>query len=121
MGFEGIQHNKAADGTITVTPEIATWYARFSYAPSFKPPVEWRSKASLDFLDNVNKYFTADNAFVWPAEYAPDVDAAENVYRSWVAKFITGEAGLDQWDAYVAEWTAAGGQRLTDYARTVLK
>ena len=27
---------------------------------------------------------------------------------------------MDQWDAYVAEWNAAGGERLTDYARTVL-
>ena len=121
MGFEGTHYTKAADGTITVTPEMATWYARFSYTPSFKPPVEWRSQASLDFLDSVNKWFSADNSFVWPAEYAPDVDAAENVYRSWVARFITGEAGMDQWDAYVAEWNAAGGQRLTDYARTVLK
>ena len=50
-----------------------------------------------------------------------DEAMAENVYRAWVAKFITGEAGMDQWDAYVAEWNAAGGQRLTDYARTVLK
>jgi putative aldouronate transport system substrate-binding protein len=121
MGFEGVHYTKAADGTITVKPDMATWYARFSYAPSFKPPVEWRSQASLDFLDSVNKWFKPDNSFVWPAEYAADVDAAENVYRSWVAKFITGEAGMDQWDAYVAEWNAAGGQRLTDYARTVLK
>ena len=121
MGFEGTHYTKAADGTITVTPDMATWYARFSYAPSFKPPTEWRSQASLDFLDSVNKWFKPDNSFVWPAEYAPDVDAAENVYRSWVAKFITGEAGMDQWDAYVAEWKAAGGDRLTEYARTVLK
>ena len=121
MGFEGTHYTKAADGTVTVTPDMATWYARFSYAPNWTPPVEWRSQASLDFLANVNKYFTADNSFVWPAEYAADVDAAENVYRSWVAKFITGEAGMDQWDAYVKEWNDAGGAKLTDYARTVLK
>ena len=121
MGFEGTHYTKNADGTITVNPEMATWYARFSYSPTWVPPTEWRSQASLDFLDSVNKWFKPDNSFVWPAEYAPDVDAAENVYRSWVAKFITGEAGMDQWDTYVAEWNAAGGQRLTDYARTVLK
>jgi putative aldouronate transport system substrate-binding protein len=121
MGFEGVHYTKAADGTVTVTPDMATWYARFSYAPSFKPPVEWRSQASLDFLASVNKWFAADNSFVWPSDYAADVDAAENVYRSWVAKFITGEAGMDQWDAYVKEWTGAGGAKLTDYARTILK
>jgi putative aldouronate transport system substrate-binding protein len=27
---------------------------------------------------------------------------------------------MDQWDAFVAEWTAAGGDRLHEYARTVL-
>ncbi len=121
MGFPGTHYDKAADGTITVKPDMATWYARFSYAPSFKPPVEWRSQASLDALANVTKYFTADNSFVWPADYAADVDAAENVYRSWVAKFITGEATMDQWDAYVKEWNDAGGAKLTEYARTVLK
>ncbi|MEQ1768310.1 MAG: extracellular solute-binding protein [Devosia sp.] len=121
MGIEGVQYTKAADGTITINPDMSTWYARFSYAPNWTPPTEWRSQASLDFLASVNKWFKPDNSFVWPAEYAPDVDAAENVYRSWVAKFITGEAGMDQWDAYVAEWNAAGGQRLTDYARTVVK
>ena len=40
-------------------------------------PTEWRSQASLDFLDSVNKWFKPDNSFVWPAEYAPDVDAAD--------------------------------------------
>ena len=53
-------------------------------------------------------------------EFAADLDATENVYRSWVYKFISGEASMDQWDQYVTEWQAAGGTRLTDYARTVL-
>ncbi len=121
MGFPGTHYDKAADGTITVKPDMATWYARFSYDPDFKPPVEWRSQASLDFLANVSKWFKPDDSFVWPSDYAADVDAAENVYRSWVAKFITGEATMDQWDAYVKEWNEAGGAKLTDYARTILK
>ena len=58
---------------------------------------------------------------MWTADYAADTDATEKVYRSWVAKFITGEATMDQWDQYVSEWNAAGGQHMTDYARTVLK
>ena len=122
MGFEGTHYTKAADGTVTVTDRI--WPPGMRASP-MRPTGCRRpsgvSQASLDFLASVNKWFTADNSFVWPAEYAADVDATENVYRSWVAKFITGEAGMDQWDAYVAEWNAAGGQTLTDYARTVLK
>ena len=30
------------------------------------------------------------------------------------------KAVIDQWDAYVAEWKAAGGDRLTEYAKTQL-
>ncbi len=121
MGFAGTHYDKAADGTITIKPDMATWYARFSYDPDFKPPVEWRSQASLDFLANVNKWFKPDNSFVWPSDYAADVDAAENVYRSWVAKFITGEATMDQWPQFVDEFNAAGNAHMTDYARTILK
>jgi putative aldouronate transport system substrate-binding protein len=28
---------------------------------------------------------------------------------------------MDQWDQFVSEWKAAGGDRLNEYARTVLK
>ncbi|MEO8686423.1 MAG: ABC transporter substrate-binding protein, partial [Devosia sp.] len=71
--------------------------------------------------DAIKANFKPDNAFVWPADYAADVDAAEQVYRSWVARFITGEASFDQWDAFVSEYNAAGGARMAEYAATVLK
>ena len=48
------------------------------------------------------------------------MDATEQVYRSWVAKFITGEASMDQWDQFVSEFNAAGGERMTEYAKGVL-
>jgi putative aldouronate transport system substrate-binding protein len=74
----------------------------------------------LQALENTKTWYKPDNAFVWPAEYAADLDATENVYRSWVYKFISGEASLDQWDQFVSEFNAAGNQHMTDYARTVL-
>ena len=119
MGFEGREYTKDGD-TYNFTDKIATWYARFFAAANWSPPAQWMSPAAQQSLANVNQYFTPDNAFVWPAEFAADLDATENVYRAWVYKFISGEASMDQWDDYVAEWNAAGGQRLTDYARTVL-
>jgi putative aldouronate transport system substrate-binding protein len=100
---------------------MATWYARFSQASNWTPPGEWRSEASVASLANAQKYYTPDNAFVWPADYATDVDATDKVYRAWVYKFITGQATMDQWQQYVDEYNAAGGQHMTDYARTVLK
>jgi putative aldouronate transport system substrate-binding protein len=119
MGFEGEQYTKDGD-TIKVTDKISTWYARFFAAANWKPPVQWMSEAAQQSLDNTTKYFTPDNAFVWPAEYASDLDATENVYRSWVYKFISGEAPMDQWDQFVSEFNSAGNQHMTDYARTVL-
>jgi putative aldouronate transport system substrate-binding protein len=119
MGFEGEEYTRSGD-TYTVTDKISTWYARFFAAANFTPPVEWKSAAAQQSLANIQQYFKADNAFVWPADYAADLDATENVYRAWVYKFISGEAGMDQWDAFVAEWKAAGGDRLNEHARTVL-
>ena len=94
-----------------ITDAMSTWYARFFAASNFVPPVEWKSEAAQQSLKNIQQYFKPDNAFVWPAEYAADLDAAENVYRAWVYKFISGEASMDQWDQYVAEWKAAGGDK----------
>ena len=119
MGFEGVQYTKEGD-TYKVTDQISTWYARFMASANWTPPVEWKSQAAQESLKNIATYFKPDNAFVWPAEFAADLDATENVYRSWVYKFISGEASMDQWDQYVSEWQAAGGTRLTEYARTVL-
>jgi putative aldouronate transport system substrate-binding protein len=119
MGFEGEEYTKEGD-TYTVTEKMSTWYARFFAAANFVPPVEWKSAAAQESLKNIQSWFKPDNAFVWPADYAADLDATENVYRSWVFKFISGEASMDQWDQYVAEWKAAGGDRLNAYAATVL-
>jgi putative aldouronate transport system substrate-binding protein len=119
LGFEGEEYIRNGD-KIEVTDKISTWYARFFAAANWQPPVQWMSQAAAESLQQVNDNFVADNAFVFPAEFAADLDATENVYRSWVFKFISGEASMDQWDQYVTEWNNAGGQRLTDYARTVL-
>jgi putative aldouronate transport system substrate-binding protein len=119
MGFEGEQYVKEGD-TIKVTDKISTWYARFFAAANWKPPVQWMSEAAQQSLENTKTWYKPDNAFVWPAEYAADRDATENVYRSWVYKFISGEASMDQWDQFVSEFNAAGNQHMTDYARTVL-
>jgi putative aldouronate transport system substrate-binding protein len=120
MGFEGEEYTKSGD-TYAITDKMSTWYARFFAAANFKPPVEWKSEAAQQSLANIQTWFKPDNAFVWPADYAADLDATENVYRSWVYKFISGEAPMDQWDQFVSEWKAAGGDRLNEYARTVLK
>ncbi|MHA4735900.1 extracellular solute-binding protein [Ensifer adhaerens] len=119
LGFEGEQYTKDGE-TIKPTDKLATWYARFLVAANWQPPVQWLSDAAQQSLKTISADFKPDNAFVWPAEYATDIDATENVYRAWVYKFVSGEAKLDQWDQFVSEWNAAGGEKMTEYARTVL-
>jgi len=120
MGFEGQEYTKEGS-TYKVTGKMATWYARFFASANFTPPVAWQSEAAQQSLKNIQTWFKPDNAFVWPAEYAADLDATENVYRAWVYKFISGEAPTNQWDQYVAEWKKAGGERLNKYAQSQLK
>ncbi|MEF2070569.1 hypothetical protein SMD10_02730 [Consotaella sp. CSK11QG-6] len=119
LGFEGEQYEKDGD-TIKPTPKMAIWYARFIRSANWEPPAPLMSEAAEQFLKTASTDFTPDNAFLWPAEYASEIDAAENVYRAWVYKFIAGEASMDQWDQFVSEWKAAAGERMTAYARTVL-
>ncbi|MBD9498131.1 MULTISPECIES: extracellular solute-binding protein [Ensifer] len=119
LGFEGEQYTKDGE-TIKPTDKLATWYARFLVAANWQPPVQWLSDAAQQSLKTISADFKPDNAFVWPAEYATDIDATENVYRAWVYKFVAGEAKMDQWDQFVSEWNAAGGEKMTEYARTVL-
>ncbi|MBD9559084.1 extracellular solute-binding protein [Ensifer sp. ENS03] len=119
LGFEGEQYTKDGE-TIKPTDKLATWYARFLVAANWQPPVQWLSDAAQQSLKTTSADFKPDNAFVWPAEYATDIDATENVYRAWVYKFVSGEAKMDQWDQFVSEWNAAGGEKMTEYARTVL-
>jgi putative aldouronate transport system substrate-binding protein len=122
MGFEGTHFTREGD-TYAVTDALGTWFPRFMMAnPSaWTPPVDLLSPIAQASLEQGAEYFTPDNAFVWPAEYAADVDAAENNYRTSAYRFVSGEWSMDQWDQYVADWNAAGGERLTEYARTVLK
>ena len=119
MGFEGQEYTKTGD-TYAVTDKMSTWYARFFAAANFVPPVEWKSAAAQESLKNITTWFKPDNAFVWPADFAADLDAAESVYRAWVFKFISGEASMDQWDQYVKEWEAAGGAKLNEHANVQL-
>ena len=121
MGFEGVHHNTDASGAVTYTDQISTWYARFFNAANWTSPAPLLSPTAQQALDNLKSDFTPDNAFVWPADYAADVDATEQVYRSWVARFVTGEVGIDQWDQFVSEYNAAGGTRMAEYAATVLQ
>lgn len=121
LGVEGEHYTMNGD-TVEVLPAMGTWYPRFwTVNPDYwSPPVDLLSDVGQGSLAQGAEYFVPDNAFVWPAELAGDVDAAEQYYRSSVFRFVSGEWSMDQWDQYVEGWNAAGGNAMTEYARTVL-
>ncbi len=122
MGFEG-RHHTNDGGTIAITEDLGSWWPRFmvSNPNAWQPPVDLLAPVAQASLDQGVTFFSADNSFVFPADLAVDVDAAESFYRTSVFRFISGETSFDDWDGYVADFNAAGGAKLTAYARTVLE
>ena len=123
MGFEGT-HYTDTNGTIALTEESGNWWPRFLVVnPSaWTAPIDLLSPVAQASMDQGVRFFSADNAFVYPSDMAVDVDAAENLYRTSVFRFISGEMSLeDDWGQYVSDFNAAGGANLTTFARTVLK
>ncbi len=122
MGVEGEHYIRDGD-SFQITEAMGTWYPRFFVAnPDYwSPPVDLLSPVAQGSLAQGAQYFTPDNAFVWPSDLATDVDAAEQYYRTSVFRFVSGEWSMDQWDDYVQGWYDAGGERMTEHARTVLQ
>lgn len=122
LGFEGTHYTVDGD-TYTLTDESGNWWPRFMAVNpgAWTAPVNSLSPLAQSSMDQGVRFFTADNAFVFPTEHAVDMDAAENFYRTSVFRFISGELSIeDDWDGYVVDFGAAGGSSLTEYARTVL-
>ena len=122
LGFEGKHYTREGD-TLIATDEFGAWYPRFIIAnPSaYTPPISALSDLAQASLDQGVTYFRPDNAFVWPSDLAAAVAGAESYYRTAVFRFLSGEWSTESdWDTYVQGWLDAGGQAMTDYARTVL-
>lgn len=123
MGFEGTHYTRNGDAYVA-TPKLGEWYPRFitDNPSAWTAPINPLSPLAQGSLQQGVTYFTADNSFVFPSELAAQVDAAENLYKTAVFRFVSGELSVEKdWDAFVANWNAAGGKAMTDYARTVLK
>ena len=85
MGFEGEQYTRNGD-TFEVLPDMGLWYPRYwTVNPEYwSPPVDILAPVAQASLEQGARYFTPDNAFVWPGDLATSVDAAEQYYRGSV-------------------------------------
>lgn len=122
LGFEGEHFTRDGD-TLVPTEKLGAWYARFviDNPTYYQPPINALSPIAQASIDQGVALFRPDNSFVWPADLAAAADGAETYYRTSVYRFVSGELSTEtDWQAYVDGWLAAGGQALTDHARTVL-
>ena len=102
MGFEGEQYTKDGERHDHVHRQDLHLVRPLLRRRELVPPAEWQVGCRpADRWTPSSPVVQAGQCLRLAADYAADVDAAENVYRSWVAKFITGEASMDQWDQFV--------------------
>ncbi|MGO4723549.1 MULTISPECIES: extracellular solute-binding protein [unclassified Inquilinus] len=121
MGFEGEEWVKDG-GTVKTTDKMSTWYPRFLIAQpeAWTPPAPLLSAQAEKSIAIAQKFYSPDDSFVFPSDYTAQLDALENIYRSYVWKFVSGELPMEKWGDYVADWNANGGTAVTEYARTKL-
>lgn len=127
LGFEGSEY-EIVDGKIKLTDAFEAWYPHFientiNFNPDleFHPDTPHMSPAAAESLELVANYTNNDNMFVIPAELASRWDASTAVYEEFAADVVTGRRSIEEFDQFVADWNAAGGQDITQYANEILK
>ncbi|MGX1195094.1 extracellular solute-binding protein [Metabacillus sp. SLBN-84] len=125
LGFEG-EHYSTDGGEIELTDTYyEQWFARFWEPSEFTPDMPLKkpllSKEAEASLKLVNDFYQEDNLFILPEEYIANWDAMENLYKEYSTDIITGKRPLEDFDAFVKEWEAAGGKEITEYANKQLK
>ncbi|PLR67577.1 MULTISPECIES: extracellular solute-binding protein [Bacillaceae] len=124
LGFEG-EHYKVTDGQIDLTNTYYDqWFARFWEPSEFEPEKPLKKpllgEAAEESLRLVSEFYQEDNLFILPEEYIANWDAMENLYKEYATDIITGKRPIDDFEAFVKEWNAAGGKEITEYANKKL-
>lgn len=125
LGIEG-KDWKRVDGKIQIiTPLVGIGQFRYtSGTPPFVPEIlkmtalgEFKAKAVAAVIDagleDLEAYNMPNSVYKGFEDYAP---ASAKLYREVASRIIIGEKPLSDWDAYVKEWYAKGGQEVTDRA-----
>ena len=126
LGIEGFNYIETEDGGIEVTNPVPP--ARFTFAGGFGD-VPDDLIAEQQFGDLKVELMNAVWLNVEPTQdmlmpntvYEGNTDFLPNqatMYREIIGQMITGQVAPTQanWDAYVEDWYAAGGQTVTDRA-----
>lgn len=130
-GIEGTHYEKNENGTIKRLMgnedlnAVGVWgcrslygadraFSQLGYDLAFYKDASIANRLNWFKKDQYNSYIQDAVTVTLPSN---DLFAELNTIRdeTWVA-MIRGEKSLDDWDAYVQSWLAAGGQTLTDEA-----
>ena len=125
LGFEN-EHYQVVDGQIELNDKYySEWYARFWEPLEFKGELPLKTpllgEPASQSLQLASDFYTADNNFIIPEQFVANWDAMNNLYKEYSTDFITGKRDLSQFDTFVSEWYAAGGQEVTNYANENIK
>ncbi|WJH34400.1 hypothetical protein N6H14_32005 [Paenibacillus sp. CC-CFT747] len=125
IGIEGSEYT-TANGKIKLTDKFAAWYPNFVESiTNFKAPMDpstpYLTEPAMKSLEMFTSMSTKDNSFVIPSDLASKWDAANAVYKEFAANMVTGKKTAADFDKFVADWNAAGGKDVTDYANKTIK
>jgi len=124
LGFEGEQYN-IVDGKIELTEASNNWFAFFFEIPDWEPKEglvkPLLGPSAMESLAMAAKYYVPDTNVAIPADYAPQLDAINNLYNEFSADVITGKRAISEWDNFVSDWYAQGGEAITEYVNSEMK
>lgn len=124
LGIEGI-HYTMKDGKYVLSDRFTEWWARFwdtmNGLDTSKVVGEVMTKSGLDSLAAANKYYAPDTNILLPEDLLPLKDAMDKLYTEYSTDIIRGTKDISSFDEFVKKWNAAGGDKISEYAATVLK
>ena len=119
-GIEGVHYNMEG-GKYVFTDKKTEWWPRINEVMSWEAPDPVLGPVGAKSWDFLDEYVVGDPDFPIPADLAPTWDALTNLYKEYNFKIITGEYSIDKFDEFVKKWYDLGGDKITEYARGMLK
>ncbi len=120
LGIEG-DHYTIENGTVVASDTFNSWWPRFhetrnTFDPGATIGNEILPASAALSLEYGNTYFIGDQTnLLLPAELAPLNDAVVNLYNEFATDIVMGRKTAADFDAYVADFYANGGDQIEDY------
>ncbi len=127
LGILDKHYTKDENGNVTTTERWPEWWGRFFETTDNLEPAslkeELYSAPVLKSVAMANEFYAEDKfAALAPDNLITQKDAMNNTYNEYFADFITGERDIEaDWQNFVAEWNANGGDEFSEYLAGLFK